>query len=999
MGMLTSRISHAVASGQKVTFLLGSAISAPGGTPPEIGVPDASSLVQEVVDAFRNDDVFLQLQQLLAETKADERYQNVMKFMIDCRGQDSLNKLIESAVLRSRRTPRVEGLTSEQLETDIQGWHLRPAVKAVGEIISENGESFSAPVLTSNFDPLLEVSLRTAGRQANSLCMASDGQFSNVLSPNVTNIVHFHGYWRGSDTLHTPAQLTRYRPQLKGCLRSLLRETTLVVIGYGGWRDVFTKTLVEVISEQTDLLNVLWTFYSDTDEEINKNNNDLLKQFEIVAGQRIVFYKGVDCHVFLPHLRSRLTSIRDNAATASRLTLQQSVPIRIPISADGEDHPPKADAWVGRERELSAMLSSHAKVLAITGFGGNGKSTLAAKYAELRRESGEIQFFCWADCREKGNTLHTQLARMVERISEGKITVETLRDSNSQSVIEVLLEIIRSVKAILVFDNIDQYVDVETAKAVDTMHSLLIAATTMDHASQFVFTGRPRLDYNSNTFLQIPLEGLTADEARLLFYARGVASDLLSGSDLVNKAHALTKGHPLALNLIATQVSKNQAVLDDLINRIEAGIHDDVIHKVFEEIWGTLNTRQQSVLRYLAEQVHPSSQQRAGNYLGGVLNYNQFSKAVRALKSLNLIVVKSSDASEEETIELHPLIREFIRKRYPIEERAPYIQTIIHHFDVLIARFREKIGAAPYSVLQNWTTKVELCAHCGRYRDALTVLAEVGGALRSRGYSEEYVRLAGEVVPRLLVEDLADDYSVYDAVVKALVKVLSELGRFAEADLYAERMESTISGKTSRYVMLCDLRAFSLWLRNDWAAARMWAEQGRDIKSMGNIDTAYDTLHTLALINRDSGNVDDALKYFLLGHPLEKVLSPDGVKEQRKGAYYGNIGRCLFFKKQYDGSLVCLRRSAKLLDEAYDSDSPMNVGWAAYWIGETLEAKGELPIALSAFVEAGEKWRSVSPPRAKLAAVAVSRVKNALQERGAELTAAMVGPKPYRSWL
>ena len=48
-------------------------------------------------------------------------------------------------------------------------------------------------------------------------------------------IVHLHGYWRGSDTLHTPAQLTTRRRRLTASLQRLLTRHSVVVISCGGW--------------------------------------------------------------------------------------------------------------------------------------------------------------------------------------------------------------------------------------------------------------------------------------------------------------------------------------------------------------------------------------------------------------------------------------------------------------------------------------------------------------------------------------------------------------------------------------------------------------------------------------------------------------------------------------------------------------------------------------------------------------------------------------------
>src|SRR5687767_5479927 len=100
-GRLLSRVAHAVANGEKVTFLFGSALTAPGGVE-KPGVPDAGSMVEEVLKSFHGSEEFETLQGVLNAVDVKQQYQEAMKFVLDCRGQDALNDLIKGAVLRAR---------------------------------------------------------------------------------------------------------------------------------------------------------------------------------------------------------------------------------------------------------------------------------------------------------------------------------------------------------------------------------------------------------------------------------------------------------------------------------------------------------------------------------------------------------------------------------------------------------------------------------------------------------------------------------------------------------------------------------------------------------------------------------------------------------------------------------------------------------------------------------------------------------------------------------
>ncbi|EYF06769.1 hypothetical protein [Chondromyces apiculatus] len=85
-------------------------------------------------------------------------------------------------------------------------------------------------------------------------------------------MVHMHGYWYGTDTLHAPLQLGQERPQLRASLARLLTGRTLVVLAYGGWDDIFTRTLRDVSADQGAYPDALWCFYDRDPERIRRDN-------------------------------------------------------------------------------------------------------------------------------------------------------------------------------------------------------------------------------------------------------------------------------------------------------------------------------------------------------------------------------------------------------------------------------------------------------------------------------------------------------------------------------------------------------------------------------------------------------------------------------------------------------------------------------------------------------------------------------------------------------
>ncbi len=82
-GRLLARLIHAIQNGEPVTFLFGSAVTAPGGRPDELGVPDANTLIEEAISSFRGTSEFEALDNLLKQCAGPARYQETMQFVID----------------------------------------------------------------------------------------------------------------------------------------------------------------------------------------------------------------------------------------------------------------------------------------------------------------------------------------------------------------------------------------------------------------------------------------------------------------------------------------------------------------------------------------------------------------------------------------------------------------------------------------------------------------------------------------------------------------------------------------------------------------------------------------------------------------------------------------------------------------------------------------------------------------------------------------------------
>lgn len=239
----------------------------------------------------------------------------------------------------------------------------------------------------------------------------------------------------------------------------------------------------------------------------------------------------------------------------------------------------------------------------------------------------------------------------------------------------------------------------------------------------------------------------------------------------------------------------------------------------------------------------------------------------------------------------------------------------------------------------------------------------------------------------------------YSEVAAALLAALGHLGRHEDVDRWLEKFKSEVEDKSVRYIWMCDVAAFAHWIRKDYDGAIKWGTEGVRLISESHFDTFFEPHHTLGLALRDSGRVSEALTYFLGGETLEAVLTPAHFDNKRSGAFYGNIGRCLQMEGRYDDALVCLKKSARLLEAERNLHAPINRGWAAHWLGETLVLQGNSDLGYAAHRTAAAKWKNISPMRSQEAAGAAQNLVPLLSEKTLIATGDWECEQRYLGWL
>jgi hypothetical protein len=250
-------------------------------------------------------------------------YQFAMKWLQANLTQDAVNGVIARAVRLARRPTAPAEFDEDGLAED---WYFPKGTRELAELVARGSPQFRGPILTTNFDPLLPLAIENAGRRVNVRVLDSDGNVGRRVEnrSGIVDVVYLHGYWRDSDTLHTPVQLTASRPRLKASLRNILKERTLVVAAYGAWDDVFTSTLAELLDDDDAQLNVLWCFFEKDAGVVASKYSTLLESVSrAIARGRFLAYGEIDCHSVFGEFRrlrasSNLPKVSGDALAAIR---------------------------------------------------------------------------------------------------------------------------------------------------------------------------------------------------------------------------------------------------------------------------------------------------------------------------------------------------------------------------------------------------------------------------------------------------------------------------------------------------------------------------------------------------------------------------------------------------------------------------------------------------------------------------------------------------------
>lgn len=306
-------LTAAIATKRPVAFLVGAPLSLKDG----VGVPGVTEVLELIRDEIRGrvSKALPRFETALNGKTGGDAYQEAMKWLGKNMGQDAINDVIKAAVLKARKTSAPELTKGDGNHAD---WNIPDGTANLGELVARESEQFIGPILTTNFDPLISMAVQKFGGQTGRQVLTADGTVHGANVDGICTVIHLHGFWRDSDTLHTQTQLTNPRPKLTKSLQRLLHGRTLIVAAYGGWDDVFTMALVDLMNDEQAPLDVIWCFWENDADRVKERYGKLFDKVKpAIIMNRFRAFGGIDCHSIFGEILSEVRSPDPTMAAAS----------------------------------------------------------------------------------------------------------------------------------------------------------------------------------------------------------------------------------------------------------------------------------------------------------------------------------------------------------------------------------------------------------------------------------------------------------------------------------------------------------------------------------------------------------------------------------------------------------------------------------------------------------------------------------------------------------
>jgi NB-ARC domain len=328
---------------------------------------------------------------------------------------------------------------------------------------------------------------------------------------------------------------------------------------------------------------------------------------------------------------------------------------------------------LGREKELDEILARLRSVgpqsqivVAITGLGGIGKTALAYEAIQRLLLEGRFNGLVW----ESAKSQEFEGSKIVSLTSPAYISFESLLASIArQTGHEEWLTLspddlqkrvryaLQTSPYLVVVDNL------ETVHAYETLASQLhrlLSPSQADKPSMALLTSRERLADKAYIYDHY-IEGLSEPDSKDFLQQEAEnrrAQGLLgAGERLLKRVYTVTRGMPLAMQLIVSQYLVGMA-LDSELDRLQEAKEDELYEFIYMDLWFKLSIPAQKVM--VAAAAFAASSARSMLHPVSRTTEEEFEAAIPELVRMSLIEPSNHPLASERRYSIHPITRWFI---------------------------------------------------------------------------------------------------------------------------------------------------------------------------------------------------------------------------------------------------------------------------------------------------------------------------------------------------
>ncbi|MFB5191884.1 metallophosphoesterase [Alicyclobacillus fastidiosus] len=628
------------------------------------------------------------------------------------------------------------------------------------------------------------------------------------------------------------------------------------------------------------------------------------------------------------------------------------------------DPVPYAPDWVGRDVELSKLATSGLRVVAVTGMGGQGKSTLVAEFLRRNAKGEERTFdkYVWLDCRELAGSLHAKVIEALDGLTNGRESSMRYRDEPLDQTMTRLLKQMRQHRCLIVFDNVDAYISPESEDAVGELKPIVEMSLNNEHSSLILLTSRTAFWDQRVLFRHIPLDGFSTVEGLDFLRRRGINLTGDNSEPYCIELIRHTNGHPWWLGLIAGQIT---AQLDTVKGCLEKSKVGDVpegerIKHYFKDIWAPLSPDLQDILRYLVEAPRALTRDEINRVIGGT--FNRITKNVKKLDRLGMLVKHESPIFGQESYQVHPLMRQYVHEAFPPSNQQAFVTKILYMFlprsivDILFGgSLLDTVSdtASPRDVADS----VETCLTSRNEIQAMKLMERYQETLLDNGLHHKFQFLATRILDSIdWGETRICERSSGTRLLMYTINQLYITGERARGIDYLRKMETGVSENSFGYCAYLNISAQMSWDAGDYERALQFIDKhDRAVEQLGTAPPGglWDLELTGMLAYRDSGQYEEALNRC---RSLRASNKSHNIAE-----VFGNEGRCLLKLGRLDEAESLLIQSLNILHNKTGYHSSINVGYAYLWLAEIRLLQGNPQSAGLLLKMAWDTWGEFAP--------------------------------------